>query len=281
MKESIDLTENRDFRDGDNITILNQSNVKNIKSTPWVNGVDPDLPASLKPKNLSYYYIDNMDFSINNINIRTDEFNNIQFNEITSSLDFDTLSSTTTNRNFRIRYTENDYVEFINSGSCTQKLYYTQTKITPSNSMVFPTGNKNKIINSRFKFTKKHSSLIHKCSICGTKYISYGTVNSHNCYTLMSGKNKRNILSKLKRSKKVKLDNTYNSYHGYIPWRGSLWSNFYNTKNKNYVYHKGMTLGRRAEPWQPNGRIPQDYDELFDSLNWREMLQKRLQSIIE
>ena len=61
MKESIDLTENRDFRDNDNIAILNRSNVKNIKSAPWVNGVDPDLPASLKPKNLDYYYIDNMD----------------------------------------------------------------------------------------------------------------------------------------------------------------------------------------------------------------------------
>ena len=279
MKESIDLTENRDFRNGDNIAILNQSNVKNIKSTPWVNGVDPDLPASLKPKNLGYYYIDNMDFSINNINIRTDEFNNIQFNEITSSLDFDALPSTITNRNFRIKYGENDYVEIMNYGSGTQKLYYTHTERTPSNSMLFPTGNKNKIINSRFKFTKKHSSLIHKCSICGTKYVSYGTVSSHNCYKLMN--NNRNILSKLKRNKKVKLENTYNSYHGYIPWRDSLWSYFYNTKPAKYVYYKGMTLRRRSEPWQPNGRIPQDYDELFDSLNWREMLQKRLQSIIE
>ena len=49
-----------------------------------------------------------------------------------------------------------------------------------------------------------------------------------------------------------------------------------------YVYYKGKGeegLRRREEMWQPNGRVPQDYDELFESVNWREMLANRMSEV--
>lgn len=41
------------------------------------------------------------------------------------------------------------------------------------------------------------------------------------------------------------------------------------------VYSKNPMRTNRS-PWQPNGRKRQPYDELFDKLNWRDMLRKRL-----
>lgn len=49
-----------------------------------------------------------------------------------------------------------------------------------------------------------------------------------------------------------------------------------NKRKKYYVYFKGKELNRREEPWQPKGRIRQSYDELFDRLDWRDMLRKRI-----
>ena len=49
-----------------------------------------------------------------------------------------------------------------------------------------------------------------------------------------------------------------------------------------YVYYKGKGkegLRRREEMWQPNGRVPQDYDEIFESVNWREMLANRMSEV--
>ncbi len=45
------------------------------------------------------------------------------------------------------------------------------------------------------------------------------------------------------------------------------------------VYTKGQSrrgLRRREEPWQPNGRIDQPYDQMFDRMDWRDMLKLRL-----
>ena len=49
--------------------------------------------------------------------------------------------------------------------------------------------------------------------------------------------------------------------------------------DKNKVYTKGQSrrgLRRREEPWQPNGRISQPYDQMFDRMDWRDMLKLRL-----
>ena len=51
-------------------------------------------------------------------------------------------------------------------------------------------------------------------------------------------------------------------------------------KREKYVYYKGFNADvlnpRRAELFQPNGRVRQDYDALFNNINWREMLANRL-----
>lgn len=49
--------------------------------------------------------------------------------------------------------------------------------------------------------------------------------------------------------------------------------------NAKKVYTKGKSsrgLRRREEPWQPNGRIDQPYDHMFDRMDWRDMLKLRL-----
>ena len=38
------------------------------------------------------------------------------------------------------------------------------------------------------------------------------------------------------------------------------------------VKYKGITLHGRQIPWAPKGRIPQEYDTIFDNLDWKEML---------
>ena len=45
------------------------------------------------------------------------------------------------------------------------------------------------------------------------------------------------------------------------------------------VYTKGKSrrgLRQREEPWQPNGRVDQPYDQMFDQMDWRDMLKLRL-----
>jgi len=42
------------------------------------------------------------------------------------------------------------------------------------------------------------------------------------------------------------------------------------------VYYKNRELRRREEPWQPKGRVTQDYDILFEDTDWRDMLKKRI-----
>lgn len=45
------------------------------------------------------------------------------------------------------------------------------------------------------------------------------------------------------------------------------------------VKRRGMNDDRRgANPWQPNGRIPQDYDEFFDNLSWKDVLDNWLKT---
>ena len=40
----------------------------------------------------------------------------------------------------------------------------------------------------------------------------------------------------------------------------------------NRVYKKGQSLHGRQQPFQPKGRIRQDYDELFNKLKWKDMI---------
>lgn len=45
------------------------------------------------------------------------------------------------------------------------------------------------------------------------------------------------------------------------------------------VYTKGKSkkeLRVREEPWQPKGRVHQNYDEMFDRMDWRDMLKLRI-----
>lgn len=61
----------------------------------------------------------------------------------------------------------------------------------------------------------------------------------------------------------------------------SIIRNPYNRKlNDRYaLYYKGKVLNNREDMYQPMGRVPQEYDRIFDSINWRDMLRRRLGEI--
>ena len=42
------------------------------------------------------------------------------------------------------------------------------------------------------------------------------------------------------------------------------------------LYYKGKHVPINGEKLQPKGRVPQEYDDIFDKLDWRELLLKRL-----
>lgn len=45
------------------------------------------------------------------------------------------------------------------------------------------------------------------------------------------------------------------------------------------VYYRHRELRIREEPWQPKGRVPQWYDKIFDSMNWKDLFQERVESL--
>ncbi len=50
-------------------------------------------------------------------------------------------------------------------------------------------------------------------------------------------------------------------------------------RERNKVYTKGKSkqeLRVREEPWQPKGRVRQNYDAMFDRMDWRDMLKLRI-----
>lgn len=49
--------------------------------------------------------------------------------------------------------------------------------------------------------------------------------------------------------------------------------------NKHALYYKGMKRFRNTDPLQPEGRKEQVYDKLFENLDWRKVLSKRLKMI--
>lgn len=60
----------------------------------------------------------------------------------------------------------------------------------------------------------------------------------------------------------------------YIEWRDKMCCT--DKKNIQNVYSKNQRIGRRQEPWQPNGRVRQSYDLLFDNTDWRDLLKYRI-----
>ena len=71
----------------------------------------------------------------------------------------------------------------------------------------------------------------------------------------------------------------------YIEWRDMYTRDFIydffeqkrpESMRRKAVYYKGRNVQRREEPWQPKGRIRQDYDSMFNNTDWRDMLKKRI-----
>lgn len=275
MKTNIDLTENRRFSEV-HITI---NDIKsNKKSTPWEHGVDPDLPAKLKKNNHDYTYIFNNGSRLDFLNLIDDFSSSVTdiavvdtWHDLNDSI-FSTTSyftdSTTTTNTTTTNWMKNN------------KKLYGLYKISEYDRG-FPTGHKYEIINSRTKSTKKNT-LVCKCYNCGKKIINYKDLRlSSRCDCIKSNNTRKNDLKYLD-----KYDENFHYYpHKRLPWHiwdiPFSWEELRMERHKKIVYYKNRQLRRREEPWQPNGRVPQEYDELFDSLDWREMLRGKIQSIMK
>lgn len=78
------------------------------------------------------------------------------------------------------------------------------------------------------------------------------------------------------------------SIHKIPPWRFKLsdpstWIGLKRVKPTHpigTVYYKNRKLRSREEPWQPNGRVRQEYDDFYDQIEWRDLISKRFKDYL-
>lgn len=72
------------------------------------------------------------------------------------------------------------------------------------------------------------------------------------------------------------------------PWRFNLldqssWISLKRVKPTHpigTVYYKNKKLRTREEPWQPNGRVRQEYDDFYDQIEWRNLIANRFKDYL-
>lgn len=327
MKESIDLTEHRDFRE-DRVA---KSPVKKYphKSLPWVKAGDFEL-AEKRPQSYNSNFIYSTSTRDLTWNIRwndlDDEFtidDTVRFID-TFTNDPMIRAATTDRESGFIRAAE----KWISSSSY---YYYDSDRIIDRKLEPFPMGNKKYIIEHRKieipvpKYARFHVKNSYSCRSCHAKIARtpwHDTINSlcdtcmekeelfdrlymmkrHNIFRKKSGKKcqigRRDLVFEEDRfssvpclsrripveKKKRVFPKRYNAInHPYYVDAGRLYNMLFDdhrpvttSMRKLAVYYKGRELRRREEPWQPNGRIRQSYDTMFEDTDWRDMLRHRL-----
>lgn len=304
MKESIDLTENRAFRNNTQ-NLLNKKSYQR-KRTPWKKAKPDELAESSSGYELSstLYTSTNSSTWIDNSTSIDDWFG---YNDLS-------LSSTTNTIN--LSWLNSPYLRDNSSMSNFLVKYYGNGSITISSSesytdfSVFPTGRRDHVKLHRLpENNKKYQTEFKKCR-CGEKISKAPWNDKYKCKQCVE-KEEAQKESKYKEMSFMheyfKKKNRYCSdvipvpclsrdipmqEEKKIPKRYKEWD-YYNDefiseyiydlfgrnkdrRRKKCVYYKGRELQIREEPWQPKGRVPQEYDELFDSTDWRDMLKKRI-----
>ena len=138
---------------------------------------------------------------------------------------------------------------------------------------------------NRHRIRKCHTfdSIVTHCYECNA--IVYGRANNYRCNECKRKEalreETRNFMKQLhaldfyarNRYRDVKLIDRY----GYGRWTGSNgWYTPLTKYKSKAVRYKGQNYRGRGYAWQPKGRVAQDYDDLFDRLDWRELLAKEI-----
>lgn len=325
MKESIDLTEHRDFRE-DRVA---KSPVKKYphKSLPWIKAGDFELAEKRSQLyNSSNYFYSTTSSNQRTWTVRWDEEENI-LDDVTdvvqSFMDVSNSFSTTSDLRY-IRAAE----KWLSSSSF---YYYDSDNLIAKKLSVFPLGHKRDIIENRAiefntpKYASHHIKHSYRCKNCGTKVSRTPWHDSFNCicdtckekedrldrefmferhkvFKKKSGKKcqigRRDLVfddqkfasvpclsRRIPTEKKERIfPKRYNVLDTpYHVDRGRLYNMLLDMRQdvkvpmrKRSVFYKGRELQRREEPWQPNGRVRQDYDRIFEDTDWRDMLRHRI-----
>lgn len=146
---------------------------------------------------------------------------------------------------------------------------------------------------------RKHSKF-NLCSdrclakyVTSTRYKKAKTVKKSNLFDAkrhVQFKNNRDRIEYIYNKSRRSYGKTY--FHKELPWDytdtyegrfDNSWS-LYRRKTSlirtavlsKALYYKGKETRMHTDKFQPDGRVPQEYDEIFDNLDWRELLLKRL-----
>lgn len=166
-------------------------------------------------------------------------------------------------------------------------MYYKNDKYNSINDdhlySEFPTGYQYEIQEYRRCINKENKNkkynLICRCSKCNKKYIRYNHDDSfYRCNNCIS----KNILSI---SKNISVDFRKLNKRKEYQYKDAPWSYEYEKIDiplkRKAVHYKNIRTSFRSESWQPKGRVPQPYDELFDSLNWRDLIKNITDNILD
>ena len=163
----------------------------------------------------------------------------------------------------------------------------------------FPTGRRQGIIKNRKKKVRRYyvsgrvrckycRALIKikpwskhvLCPDCFKSYYSKDKKNEierHNGWMTRSQRRKKELITSRKIFQGIPWNDLYDkrvSMHYKVQKEIPGGSHF---GDKIVVKYRGIDDERPgSNPWQPNGRIPQDYDEFFDNLSWKDVLNNRL-----
>lgn len=286
MKESIDLTERRDFRE-----------VNTTKSVKYPH------------KKLPWGYTDK-----NGLTERYNKERNSLYTTFDGSstwISHDSEGDFILNNNLFIDYNTYNFDLSFNTSNLTYKFKYDYPFDDLNKGDIFPTGKRDYIMSHR-KIDISESKYIKKlklCVRCKQKISIVPWVESSivckNCYEKDSKRHDDTRIRWIPKhvrdmsfsddyfkvipclSKRIKMEKLERE----IPKRYIVWDkkstekfirDFFSNKEENKtikeksVYFKGRTVQRREELWQPKGRIIQEYDNMFDNTDWRDLLKKRV-----
>ena len=312
IKESIDLTTNRDFRkDSQSSPAVYYKH----KQLPWKTAGDFE-PAELDT--LNYEYINNNMISSNTLFSFTNTWddNDIFEGRFINFIDTNDmiLNRTTTTYVTNLEYTSS----WNNNSSIITYKYQYLHKGEPMS--IFPTGHRDYIKQHRMielpygiqQYYPKRK--ITYCKECNSKIADVPWNNTmYECFNKICDnckekEKKKDLHSKIFYKKKTSSRNHFNGRdfitvpcisrripmvkeERWIPKRYIVWNDEpdrrfvlrryreQEQRREKYVYYKGRELRRREEPWQPKGRISQSYDTIFDNTDWRNMLRMRVNNM--
>lgn len=304
MKESIDLTERRDFRDSGEKSPVRYPH----RLLPWVQAGDFELAEKRSSGRIT----------LSNASTWTTMTDRIEWNSFDINNDddnFSSFSTSITDSSTRIFHSLNNtsawmdysglYIEYGADGFISYNMHDKEKLVD------FPLGHRDYIISHRKPIENKPRFVTKQkfCNMCKSKIPrtpwSYTTSFSRALCIDCKEKDEREF-EKTWRDKTIKINKPlFKQKGGYVPClsrnipmeklekripkRYIEWHEMYMPKyiydvfdrtdsgiRSKAVFYKGKELRRREEPWQPKGRIPQEYDSWFNNTDWHDMLKKRI-----